>query len=72
MVVRLGREGGTLLLRLKKNYITRRRVVVSKSEVGAVLRVSEESFMFMGLNVSFVTEQCTLSLVISFFLIKPD
>ena len=48
-----------------------RRVVVSKSEVGA-LRVSEESFMLMGLNVSFVTEQCTLSLVISFFLIKPD
>ena len=45
---------------------------MSKSEVGAVLRVSEESFMFMGLNVSFVTEQCTLSLVISFFLIKPD
>ena len=42
---------------------------MSKSEVGAVLRVSEESFMFMGLNVSFVfvTEQCTLSLVISFF-----
>ena len=66
MVVRLGREGGTLWVRLKK-YIMRRRVVVSKSEVGAVLRVSEESFMFMGLDVSFVTEQCILSLVISFF-----
>ena len=50
----------------------KRRVVVSKREVGAVLRVSEEYFMFMGLNVSFFTEQCTLSLVISFFLIKPD
>ena len=47
-------------------------VVVLKSEVGAVLRISEESFMFMGLNVSFVTEQCTLNLVISFFLIKPN
>ena len=54
------------MVKIKKNMM-RRRVVVSKSEVGAVLRVSEESFMFMGLNVSFVTEQCTLSLVISFF-----
>ena len=45
----------------------RRRVAVSKSEVGAALRVSEESFMFIGLNVSFVTQQCTLSLFISFF-----
>ena len=42
-------------------------MVVSKSGVGAVLRVSEESFTFMCLNVSFVTGQCTLSLVISFF-----
>ena len=40
---------------------------MSKSEVGVVLHVSEESFMLMGLNVSFVTEQCTLGLVISFF-----
>ena len=45
----------------------KRRVVVSKSEVGAVLRFSKETFMFMVLNVSFATEQCTLSLVISFF-----
>ena len=45
---------------------------MSKSEVGTILRVSEESFMFMGLNVSFVTEQCILSLVIFFFPIKPD
>ena len=56
------------MVKIKKNtYIMRRRVVVSKSEVGAVLRVREESFMFMGLNVGFVIEQCTLSLVISFF-----
>ena len=67
MVVLPGREGGTLWLRLKKKNIMRRRVLVSKCEVGAVLRVIEEAFMFMGLNVSFVTEHYTLILVISFF-----
>jgi len=55
------------MVKIKENYMMRRRVVVSKSEVGAVLRVSEESFTFIGLNVSFVTEQCILNLVVSFF-----
>ena len=40
---------------------------MSKNEVGAVLRVREESFIFTGLKVRFITKQRTLSLVNSFF-----
>jgi len=56
VVVFLGREGVTLWLKKKKKYIMKMHVVVSKSEVGAILHFSEESFMFMGLNVNFATQ----------------
>ena len=45
---------------------------MSKSEVGAVLRVSEESFMFMGLNVSFFHRAVYFKFSYFLFLIKPD
>ena len=59
------------MVKIKENYMMRRRVVVSKSEVGAVLRVSEESYVYASQR-----EFCHRAVYFKFryllFLIKPD